>query len=49
LADKTARDIEYWFDIDVGVCGVAKFEGLQHPVQSQGAAITWKIDEMVVE
>ncbi|PAU83157.1 hypothetical protein CK500_10130 [Halorubrum salipaludis] len=43
LADKTARDIEYWFDIDVDVCGVAEFDGLQHPVQAQGAAITWKI------
>ncbi len=43
LADKTARDIIYWFDIDVDVCGVSKFDGLQHPVQSQGAAITWNI------
>jgi hypothetical protein len=40
LAEKTARDIEYWFDIDVDVCGVAEFDGLQHPVQAQGAAIT---------
>ena len=43
LADKTARDIEYWFDIDVDVCEVAEFDGLQHPVQAQGAAITWGI------
>jgi hypothetical protein len=43
LADKTARDIEYWFDIDVSVCAVAEFDGLQHPVQSQGAAVTWEI------
>ncbi len=43
LADKTARDIGYWFDIDVDVCGVAAFDGLQHPVQAQGAAITWEI------
>ena len=43
LADKTARDIEYWFDIDVDVCGVAEFDGLQYPVQVQGAAITWMI------
>ena len=43
LADKTARDIEYWFDIDVDVCGVSKFDGLQHPVQARGAAITWRI------
>jgi len=44
LADKTARDIEYWFDIDVDVCGVAEFGDLQHPVQAQGAAITWQIE-----
>lgn len=44
LAEKTARDIAYWFDIDVDVCRVAEFNGLQHPVQSQGAAITWKIE-----
>ncbi|QAU11660.1 hypothetical protein EKH57_02150 [Halorubrum sp. BOL3-1] len=43
LADKTASDIEYWFDIDVEICSVADFSGLQHPVQSQGAAITWQI------
>ena len=44
LADKTARDIEYWFGIEVDVCRVAEFDGLQHPVQAQGAAITWKVD-----
>ena len=44
LAEKTARDIAYWFDIDVDVCGVAEFDGLQHPVQAQGAAITWEIE-----
>ena len=44
LADKTARDIEYWFGIDVDVCEVAKFDGLQHPVQTQGAAITWEVE-----
>ncbi|WP_435075252.1 hypothetical protein [Halorubrum sp. HHNYT27] len=43
LADKTARDLEYWFDIEVDVCGVAKFDNLRHPVQAQGAAITWGI------
>lgn len=43
LAEKTARDIKYWFDIDVDVCGVAEFDGLRHPVQAQGAAITWQI------
>ncbi|WP_435093430.1 hypothetical protein [Halorubrum sp. N11] len=44
LADKTDRDIEYWFDIDVDVCEVAEFDGLQHLVQAQGAAITWEIE-----
>ena len=44
LADKTARDIEYWFDIEVDGCGVAEFDGLQHPVEAQGAANTWEIE-----
>ena len=44
LAEKTARDIEYWFDIDVNVCEVAEFDGLQHPVQAQPATITLKIE-----
>ena len=35
---------EYWFDLDVDVCEVAEFNGLQHPVQAQGAAITWHIE-----
>lgn len=43
LADKTARDTEYWFDIQVDVCEISEFDGLQHPVQAQGAAITWQI------
>ena len=44
LAEKTARDIRYWFDIEVEVCAVAPFDGLQHPVQARGAAITWRLE-----
>ena len=43
LADKTALDIRYWFDIEVEVCAVAPFDGLRHPVQARGAAITWRL------
>jgi len=44
LADKIARDIRYWYDIEARVSKIAKFEGLQHPIHKQGAAITWKIE-----
>ena len=43
LAEKTALDIRYWFDIEVEVCAVAPFDGLRHPVQARGAAITWRL------
>lgn len=44
LADKIARDIEYWYDIEVNLCKISKIDGLQHPVHKQGAAITWQIE-----
>lgn len=44
LAEKLRQDIEYWYDCTATVECVARFSGLQHPVQSQGAAITWGID-----
>jgi len=44
LAEKTALDIRYWFDIEVEVCAIAPFDGLQHPVQARGAAITWRLE-----
>jgi len=44
LAEKTALDIRYWFDIEVEVCALAPFDGLQHPVQARGAAITWRLE-----
>ena len=43
VAEKTAQDTRYWFDIEVEVCAVAPFDGLQHPVQARGAAITWRL------
>ena len=44
LADKIARDIEYWYDIDIEVCKISKVDGLQHSVHKQGAAIAWQIE-----
>lgn len=44
LAEKLRRDIEYWYECTATVECVARFSGLQHPVQSQGAAITWQIE-----
>jgi len=43
-AEKIQRDITYWYDIDVSVEAVATFDGVQHPVQSRGAAITWRLE-----
>lgn len=43
LAKKLRRDIEYWYGCTATIECVASFSGLQHPVQSQGAAITWQI------
>lgn len=42
-AEKIKQDIEYWYEIPVTVEAVASFDGLQHAVQSQGAAITWSV------
>jgi len=44
LAEKTAIDIQYWFGIKAEVSAVAPFDGLQHPVQARGAAITWRLE-----
>lgn len=44
LARKLRRDIEYWYGCTATVECVAPFSGLQHPVQSQGAAIAWQIE-----
>lgn len=44
LAEKVVHDIEFWYDFDATVCGVAQFDGLQHPVHQRGAAITWLVE-----
>ena len=43
LADKIARDIEYWYDVNASVSNISKVKGLQHSVHKRGAAITWEI------
>jgi len=43
LAEKVIQDIEYWYGIEVEVCEVAPFSGLQHEVHQEGAVITWML------
>ena len=44
IAEKVVRDIEYWYDFQASVSGIAEFSNLQHTVHKQGAVITWKIE-----
>jgi hypothetical protein len=44
IAEKIVRDIEHWYEIDASVCRIAEFDGLQHDVHRQGAAISWSIE-----
>lgn len=44
LAEKVVQDVEYWYDFEVSVCRIARFEGLRHPVHKQGAVITWAVE-----
>lgn len=44
IAEKVVYDIDYWYDVEAGVCHIAEFGGLQHTVHGQGAAISWLID-----
>ena len=43
IADKIAEDISYWYDLNVSICNIAPFSGLQHTVHKQGAIISWVI------
>jgi hypothetical protein len=43
IAEKVVRDIEHWYDVEASVCHIAEFDGLQHTVHKQGAAISWII------
>lgn len=43
VAEKVVLDTEYWYDIDLTIAEIARFEGLRHPVFDRGAIITWRI------
>lgn len=43
LAEKFARDADYWYGADVRVRRVAEFDGLRHPHHQRGAVIAWEI------
>jgi hypothetical protein len=44
IADKIAKDITYWYDVEVDICEIAHFTGLQHTIHKQGAIISWSIE-----
>lgn len=41
IAEKVVRDIDHWYEAEASVCRIAEFDGLQHTVHGQGAAISW--------
>lgn len=43
IAEKFARDVNYWYDFGAETKRIAEFVGLRHPVFQQGAVITWEI------
>lgn len=44
IAEKVVNDIDYWYKTEVSVCCIAQFDGLQHTVHGQGAAISWVVE-----
>lgn len=44
IAEKFAADVTQWTDHSISVDTIGKFEGLQHPVHTRGAVITWTLD-----
>jgi hypothetical protein len=45
IAKKFATEVATWTDYSINVDTIAPFSGLQHPVHSRGAIITWVLDE----
>lgn len=43
IAEKFRRDVGYWYDFQVDIANIARFEGLQHPHHQHGAVIAWRI------
>jgi len=40
IADKISKDIRYWHDVEVSICEIAPFTGLQHAIHTQGAVVS---------
>jgi hypothetical protein len=43
IAEKFKMDVEYWFDLDIEVAAIERFEGLRHPHHQRGTVISWKL------
>jgi hypothetical protein len=43
LAEKVVSEARYWFDIELDVVDVIRFDGLRHDVHRQGAILTWAL------
>lgn len=44
IAEKVVYDIDNWYGVEASVCRIAEFDGLQHDVHGQGAAISWIVE-----
>jgi hypothetical protein len=44
IADKIAKDVSYWYDVEASVCEISHFTGLQHTIHKQGAIISWIVE-----
>lgn len=44
VADKIARDIAYWYNVETSVHEIAYFTGLQHTIHRRGAVISWLVE-----
>ena len=40
IADKIAKDIRYWYDVEVSICEIAPFTGLQDAMHEQGSVVS---------
>lgn len=34
---------DHWYEIEVSVCCITTFDGLQHDVHGQGAVVSWVV------
>lgn len=45
IGKKVVHEIDYWYEAEASICRIAKFDGLQHPIHKEGAAISWILSE----